>query len=95
MEVLSEGEWWDAEVTKIKSGQARVHYVGGAEDEDEWIPISRYQQTSPVIVFVKRQVLLSCQQLPLHWFELRTLCRSVGVSRAGWAVVANDLCLIH
>ena len=41
VEVLSGGEWWDAEVTKLKGGQARVHYVGGADDEDEWIPISR------------------------------------------------------
>ncbi len=48
MEVLSGGEWWDAEVTKIKGGQARVHYVGGADDEDEWIPIGRLDSGSKV-----------------------------------------------
>ena len=46
VEVLSGGEWWDAEVTKLKGGQARVHYVGGAEEEDEWIPISRSRSLS-------------------------------------------------
>ncbi len=42
MEVESEGEWWDAEILKIKHGQFKIHYVGGLDDEDEWIDIGRY-----------------------------------------------------
>jgi hypothetical protein len=52
VEVLSGGEWWDAEVTKLKAGQARVHYVGGADDEDEWIPISRFSIDSTVTIAI-------------------------------------------
>lgn len=39
VEVESEGEWWDAEILKIKHGQFKIHYVGGLDDEDEWIEI--------------------------------------------------------
>lgn len=43
VEVESEGEWWDAEILKIKHGQFKIHYVGGLDDEDEWIEIGRYR----------------------------------------------------
>ncbi|EKX46130.1 hypothetical protein GUITHDRAFT_152532, partial [Guillardia theta CCMP2712] len=40
VEVEAEGEWWDAEVIKIKNGQIKIHYVGGLSQDDEWIPIA-------------------------------------------------------
>ena len=47
VEVKWEGEWWEATVKKVKMPQDRmrqsvfVSYVGGTEDENEWIPLSR------------------------------------------------------
>mmetsp|Transcript_49332 Transcript_49332/g.117371 ORF Transcript_49332/g.117371 Transcript_49332/m.117371 type:complete len:205 (+) Transcript_49332:88-702(+) len=37
VEVDAQGDWWDAEVIKVKQGQAKVHYEGGTEAEQEWI----------------------------------------------------------
>jgi hypothetical protein len=42
--VLSEGEWWDATVAKVKEEKIRVHYVGGNDEEDEWVPLNRCAQ---------------------------------------------------
>lgn len=39
IEVESEGDWWDAEVVQVKQDQVKVHYAGGTEAEQEWIPI--------------------------------------------------------
>ena len=39
--MLSEGEWWDATVAKVKEEKIRVHYVGGTDEEDEWVPLNR------------------------------------------------------
>jgi hypothetical protein len=41
VEVLSEGEWWDAHVIELDADASRVkvHYVGGVEDEDEWVDV--------------------------------------------------------
>eukprot|EP00287_Rhodomonas_sp_CCMP768_P018520 CAMPEP_0202817500 /NCGR_PEP_ID=MMETSP1389-20130828/7691_1 /ASSEMBLY_ACC=CAM_ASM_000865 /TAXON_ID=302021 /ORGANISM="Rhodomonas sp., Strain CCMP768" /LENGTH=454 /DNA_ID=CAMNT_0049489725 /DNA_START=570 /DNA_END=1934 /DNA_ORIENTATION=+ len=39
VEVMADGDWWDAHVIEVASDGARlVHYVGGTDDEDEWIP---------------------------------------------------------
>jgi len=38
VEVLADGDWWDAHVIEVAADGARlVHYVGGTADEDEWI----------------------------------------------------------
>ena len=47
VEVLSEGEWWDATVAKVKEEKIRVHYVGGNDEEDEWVPLNRCAQRRP------------------------------------------------
>jgi hypothetical protein len=80
VEVLSEGEWWDAEVTKLKSGQARVHYVGGAEDEDEWIPISRLHYLYVLLVLDADEAF--CLLLAVAPSKL-VLCRFGRMTRAG------------
>jgi hypothetical protein len=34
VEVEADGEWWDAHVVERKlSGEMRVHYVGGTDDQ--------------------------------------------------------------
>ena len=40
VEVKSEGEWWDATVSKVRDDKIKVHYVGGTEEEDEWIALN-------------------------------------------------------
>ena len=42
--MLSEGEWWDATVAKVKEEKIRVHSVGGNDEEDEWVPLNRCAQ---------------------------------------------------
>lgn len=38
VEVEYEGDWWDAHIVEEgEDGTVRVHYVGGTEDEDEWV----------------------------------------------------------
>mmetsp|Transcript_15915 Transcript_15915/g.53246 ORF Transcript_15915/g.53246 Transcript_15915/m.53246 type:complete len:578 (-) Transcript_15915:224-1957(-) len=48
VEVKWEGDWWHAKVKKMKPPKGGegleklyVTYVGGTEDEDEWVPISK------------------------------------------------------
>jgi len=41
VEVESGGEWWDASVAKVRDEKIKVHYVGGTEEEDEWIQLNR------------------------------------------------------
>lgn len=46
VEVDAQGDWWDAEVIKVKQGQAKVHYEGGTEAEQEWIAFDRFSPES-------------------------------------------------
>ena len=42
LEVECEGERWDATVAKVRDEKGvKVHYVGGTEEEDEWILLNR------------------------------------------------------
>ena len=41
VEVESAGEWWEATISKVRDDKIKVHYVGGTEDEDEWIQLKR------------------------------------------------------
>ena len=41
VEVESAGEWWEATVIKVRDEKIKVHYVGGTDDEDEWIQLNR------------------------------------------------------
>ena len=40
VEVKSEGQWWDAIVSEVRDDKIKVHYVGGTEEEDEWIALN-------------------------------------------------------
>ena len=42
VEVESAGEWWEATISKVRDDKVKVHYVGGTEDEDEWIQLKRF-----------------------------------------------------
>eukprot|EP00283_Hemiselmis_rufescens_P019187 CAMPEP_0173445556 /NCGR_PEP_ID=MMETSP1357-20121228/34590_1 /TAXON_ID=77926 /ORGANISM="Hemiselmis rufescens, Strain PCC563" /LENGTH=666 /DNA_ID=CAMNT_0014411749 /DNA_START=105 /DNA_END=2102 /DNA_ORIENTATION=+ len=54
VEVLWDGEWWEAEVKKVKTHtnlakrKLWVSYVGGTEEEEEWVPIGNVRE--PVAV---------------------------------------------
>ena len=37
MEALFDGEWWEANIIQLQDDRVMIHYVGGSEDEDEWI----------------------------------------------------------
>jgi len=41
-EVLSEGDWWSAHVVVRRHNMLRISYVGGTDDEDEWLPASEW-----------------------------------------------------
>jgi len=41
-EVLFEGEWWCAHVVVREESKLRVSYVGGTDDEDEWLLASEW-----------------------------------------------------
>ena len=47
VEVESAGEWWEATISKVRDDKIKVHYVGGTEDEDEWIQLKRFERTRP------------------------------------------------
>ena len=38
VEVESEGEWWQAKAVLMKKGKIKFEFVGGSEDEAEWLP---------------------------------------------------------
>jgi len=54
-EVRCDGEWWECEVVDvdIEKQQVLVHYVGGTEDENEWVKVNPERiQLSPLIEIV-------------------------------------------
>jgi hypothetical protein len=38
LEAFCDGDWWEARVIQLDSDRVMVHYIGGDDDEDEWIP---------------------------------------------------------
>jgi len=59
VEVDAQGDWWDAEVIKVKQGQAKVHYEGGTEAEQEWITFDRF--SPPPLASATTRVSKPCQ----------------------------------
>jgi len=41
-EVWSEGDWWSAHVVMRRNNMLRISYVGGTDDEDEWLLASEW-----------------------------------------------------
>eukprot|EP00291_Cryptomonas_curvata_P022124 CAMPEP_0172168450 /NCGR_PEP_ID=MMETSP1050-20130122/10151_1 /TAXON_ID=233186 /ORGANISM="Cryptomonas curvata, Strain CCAP979/52" /LENGTH=324 /DNA_ID=CAMNT_0012839387 /DNA_START=101 /DNA_END=1074 /DNA_ORIENTATION=+ len=37
LEAFFDGEWWEADIIQLQDDHVMIHYVGGNEDEDEWI----------------------------------------------------------
>ena len=37
LETLFEGDWWESVVVDVDTDRVLLHYVGGEEEEDEWI----------------------------------------------------------
>ena len=52
VEVFSQGEWWDCLIRDVNAekNEIRVHYVGGVEDEDEWVPVDQNRVQLPPLV---------------------------------------------
>jgi hypothetical protein len=44
VEVLSEGDWYEATVLKVHGGIHLVHYEGYDDDDDEWVPSKRIRK---------------------------------------------------
>ena len=38
LETFCDGDWWESFVLDVQGDRVMIHYVGGDEDEDEWIP---------------------------------------------------------
>jgi hypothetical protein len=49
LETFCDDEWWESQVVELKNDRVRIHYVGGEEDEDEWIPISSGRLRPPEV----------------------------------------------
>eukprot|EP00960_Hanusia_phi_P040171 754285-Hanusia_phi.AAC.2 len=56
LEVEFDGEWWDANVKAREgdSAQVLVHYVGGTDEEDEWVEVSCFVSSSSELI--RRQI---------------------------------------
>ena len=37
IETFCDGDWWESLVVQVRGDRVMIHYVGGDEDEDEWI----------------------------------------------------------
>ena len=37
LETFCDGDWWESRVVAVQSDRAMIHYIGGEDDEDEWI----------------------------------------------------------
>ena len=37
LETACDGDWWESVVVSVQNDRVRIHYIGGDEDEDEWI----------------------------------------------------------
>jgi hypothetical protein len=47
LETFCDEDWWESQVVERLNDRVRIHYVGGEEDEDEWIPISSARLRPP------------------------------------------------
>ncbi len=47
LETLCNGDWWEAVIKAVQGDRAMIHYVGGEEDEDEWIQMNSTRLRPP------------------------------------------------
>ncbi len=47
LETFCDGDWWESLIVAVQDDRAMIHYVGGEEDEDEWINMNSTRLRPP------------------------------------------------
>ena len=37
LETYYNGDWWESQVLRLQDDRVKIHYIGGKDDEDEWL----------------------------------------------------------
>ncbi|EKX55454.1 hypothetical protein GUITHDRAFT_99231 [Guillardia theta CCMP2712] len=56
VEVEAEGEWWEAEVIDINANFVHIHYVGGMDEENEWLDVESHRIRAPQAVSYQEEM---------------------------------------